>query len=350
MAPSVLLDNSSDFNMPSSNAAPQRTLLLAPPSVAAHPEALNRILEAHDRKATDIQMLDRLALGLVALPEATYDLVLLLTNVDGKVQGEAQLDREAVSKLVRSLREGGVLKPQSGALEAQDRTELILGGLVESEGGAMMKVKPAGEQTVKLSFGGRRKADAAAVPANAAEAASTAKRKSEGISGEHASGNGVMKATPAGVGFIDTSDDLDMDYDEDEDDDMEIPSNEELERAEKIDPDSLLTEEDRRKPLVIPDACKPNTKRRRACKDCSCGLAQRIEAEDKEKRANADASLAKLTASDLTEVDFTVQGKVGSCGNCALGDAFRCDGCPYIGLPAFKPGEEVRLLDNEVQL
>ena len=32
---------------------------------------------------------------------------------------------------------------------------------------------------------------------------------------------------------------------------MEIPSNEELERAERIDPDSLLTEEDRMKPLNI---------------------------------------------------------------------------------------------------
>jgi hypothetical protein len=40
-----------------------------------------------------------------------------------------------------------------------------------------------------------------------------------------------------------------MDYDEDED--MEIPSNEELERAERIDPNSLLTEEDRMKPLNI---------------------------------------------------------------------------------------------------
>ena len=105
--------------------------------------------------------------------------------------------------------------------------------------------------------------------------------------------------------------------------------------------------------MTLPaEACKPNGKRRRACKDCTCGLKEQIEQEDNAKRAEADKGLQALMlgADDLAEVDFTVKGKVGSCGNCALGDAFRCDGCPYIGLPAFKPGEEVRLLNNDVQL
>lgn len=372
MAPSFTIDNSSDFAMPDyAPAQPtSRTLLIAPPSISSHPEALNNIFEAHDRNATDIQMLDRLAMGLVALPPATYDVVLLLSDVDGsRTESTNLLDRNAMSKLVDALKAGGRFRSQDGQFASapgSEQTEAILAGLVNDGGEGMIKPNNTAPQTVKLSFG-KKKANAAAVPANAVEAANTnavplndLKRKSMG--------DGPV--APAGVGFVDFSDDFGAGYDDEYDDDEPyIPSNEELMNGDTIDPDTLLTEEDRKKPIIIrklpltptilkysnistAEACKPNGKRRRACKDCSCGLKEKIEAEDAAKRATADADLQtmKLGADDLTEVDFTVQGKVGSCGNCALGDAFRCDGCPYIGLPAFKPGEEVRLLNNDIQL
>lgn len=258
MAPSVTIDNTPDFDMDFSPAAPvakqpttssnTRTLLLAPPSLSAHPEALTTILAAHDRTATDIQMLDRLALGLVSLPSTTYDLILLLTDIDGA--RSSKLDRALIERLAASLKPDGRVEAQSGsaALDAAEQTEGILAGLLVQDA-KLLKPKEAAEQTVKLSFGKKKKADAAAVPANAFEAVNTGKRKSQDISTNGVGSAGPVKPTPAGVGFVELGDEFGMDYDEDED--IEIPSNEELERAERIDPDSLLTEEDRQKPLNI---------------------------------------------------------------------------------------------------
>lgn len=109
--------------------------------------------------------------------------------------------------------------------------------------------------------------------------------------------------------------------------------------SDLIDEDDLVDAAD--PAHVYPAKCNPDGKRRRACKDCSCGLR---EIEEQEEANARERQAVVLTSSDLAEIDFTIPGKaVGGCGSCALGDAFRCDGCPYLGLPPFKPGEVVSL-------
>ena len=264
-SPSVLIDNTPDLDIDMPHAivprwgSAQRTLLLAPPSVSAHPEALGEVAEAYDRSSTDIQMLDRLAIGLVSLPPETYDVVFLLTDVDGSRQESSRLlNREVMERIVPAMRVGGRLKSQDGMLggiAGGEHTEAILAGLVKRDGDGMVKPERAASQTVSLSFG-KKKANAAAVPANEVEAVNVAKRNASEISTDgQSNGAGPMRVTPNGVGFVDGDDDFDGGFDDgsgyESEEDMEIPSNEELERAEKIDPDTLLTEEDRKKPLNI---------------------------------------------------------------------------------------------------
>lgn len=54
---------------------------------------------------------------------------------------------------------------------------------------------------------------------------------------------------------------------------------------------------------------------RGACANCSCGRAEAIYDEEAAKEAPS------------------------ACGNCYLGDGFRCASCPHKGKPAFEPGE-----------
>ena len=100
-----------------------------------------------------------------------------------------------------------------------------------------------------------------------------------------------------------------------------------------VDEDDLLARETERvvvtKPKIASD-CGPGAPgaKRKACKNCTCGLAEEMSAEERGVVA-ATTSVSK-----------------SACGNCSLGDAFRCAGCPFLGQPAFvnnKVGGAVKL-------
>lgn len=95
---------------------------------------------------------------------------------------------------------------------------------------------------------------------------------------------------------------------------------------EIIDEDELLNEEDWKKPEPGSLKVCGTTGKRKACKNCSCGLADELAQEAK-----------------AGQVIDTTDAPKSSCGSCYLGDAFRCASCPYLGMPAFKPGEKVQL-------
>jgi len=96
--------------------------------------------------------------------------------------------------------------------------------------------------------------------------------------------------------------------------------------VELVDDQTLLAEEDLAKPDPASLRVCGTTGKRKACKDCSCGLSEELSAGK----------------------EPTTKSVTSSCGSCYLGDAFRCGSCPYLGMPAFKPGEKITLSDRQL--
>jgi len=96
----------------------------------------------------------------------------------------------------------------------------------------------------------------------------------------------------------------------------------------KIDEDLLLGDD---VPKAVGKGKSDCSTQPKACANCSCG---RKELEDKHGAAEAKKKLENGTVRS-------------ACGSCNLGDAFRCETCPYRGQPAFKPGTKVELDSTE---
>lgn len=101
---------------------------------------------------------------------------------------------------------------------------------------------------------------------------------------------------------------LDLGDDDDDDDDDDL-----------IDEDDLLANAAPPPPTSsAPRSKSDDCGGRRPCDDCTCGRREAYEGGD----------------------STTALPPKSACGNCGKGDAFRCAGCPYLGQPAFKKGEE----------
>jgi anamorsin len=99
----------------------------------------------------------------------------------------------------------------------------------------------------------------------------------------------------------------------------------ELAEDDFVDEDALLAAA----PVPQPDTTDCGTDatgNKRACANCTCGLADK-EASDAQESNNSLSIEEKVV-------------KASSCGNCYKGDAFRCASCPFLGKPAFEPGME----------
>lgn len=116
--------------------------------------------------------------------------------------------------------------------------------------------------------------------------------------------------------------------------------------VEPVDEDELLTADGIQSQVDPTAAAACGTEsgqtKRKPCKNCSCGLAEtyygKTNASDDAERTGEDLMGIPRAGTAPTTGD-----KSKSCGNCSLGDAFRCASCPYLGLPPFKPGEKVSL-------
>ncbi|KAI9468747.1 electron carrier [Coemansia sp. RSA 989] len=285
----------------------------------------------------DFEQIDRVESAAVSLASAHYDLIITNPTAPWAVEHSSQ----ALASLLLALKPNGslllaeIVLDRPGSLEQSPITrtkeeleqQLRFAGFVDSHIECRDSVSdetlrllaekcwklPNADAFVDQARGHIRLATASAKkPAYNVGAAAALSFGKKAKSGTAASDKPARKVWMIRV-------------DSDDDDDAEIE-----------DQDELLKDEDLVRPdmasLARPGDLKP---RRKPCKNCTCGLADGGDVDESQACKPAETKKAKKPV-DVVNVK-------SSCGSCSLGDAFRCSSCPYLGMPAFKPGEQVKL-------
>lgn len=303
-------------------------LLLLHPAIVTTPEVVDSVKRdlafQYGQAKIDQNLFERVTRGEAELEASHYDLVHYLAPIEAKSQ---KLPGAVFALIFNTLKPRGVFQ---GCLCPESKMDGILAGFLVSD---TKWTRP--DSNLAVSLRRREKSSTKKLP-TFKKLASPALTDTSDL-GEEESDSSV-KIRESKLTFFD--------YDEND---------------ETLDEDELMKDE-LDQPIIVPAQCRPTDgkRRKKACKDCTCGLKEVEEEEENGQRKVQNSLLSKMarsandeaqaienrikfTQSDLTEVDFTIEGKKGGCGSCSLGDAFRCDGCPYLGLPPFKPGEAISI-------
>lgn len=314
----------SDFS--SEPSAISQTLLLLNSQIVTNPAHVESVTQLVSSNGTTVkrQVLDRVMAGMAPLPENHYSYIYIAPmSLDDSKQPPITLNSKALEILYASLLPGGTL---SGALDFASQTlDAIMAGFIESSD-KKSYIKPQTTKSVPTSIPLRRATNQGAKKKPMPMFKKMAKAAPSSVS----TSSVPLKRDSSTMGIVRLS--LD-DLDDDGDDDL-------------LDENTLIAQSSKlANPIIIPPQCNPGPgkKRKKACKDCTCGLRE-LELQEEEAQLAKQRGIVTINVDAAEEIDFTIPGKTGgSCGSCALGDAFRCDGCPYLGLPPFKPGEIVNI-------
>ncbi|GAA6004422.1 hypothetical protein JCM10207_000720 [Rhodosporidiobolus poonsookiae] len=305
-------------------AAPASTLVVSSQQ-AAQDGSYQQLAQAlSSRGQVELQMVDRLVEGATALAPQQYSLIALLLPAN-LVTGSL------LALLEPALAPGATLQVKGEAADSPDvLSELTLAGLTGANkvDDALVATKAAAVSSMPLSLKKR--------PASALDSAPSSSTPLPSTNGSVALPTRTSRAAKASLWAFTTA------------------QSSSGAATPTIDESTLLTDADLERPTLVKRADCDVKRTRRACKNCTCGLRE-ILLDEKEQDDLVEAGFAaqpNATALDPSTVANGAtkaparkikSGVTSSCGNCYLGDAFRCGGCPYLGMPAFEPGQPVKI-------